>query len=766
LPTLLFSFLIATTIDASTPFHQPTENMSTEDRVSSYYAIEKLKDGNYTLWAMRMRDILMEKGVWEIVDGTETLITAPSENPSRESLADARASRARRQKAVSTMRLALDDGLAVRYTDLKYTDPKVLWEQLQADHKKAVVYDEEYLETELFSIQLSELGTVRNYVNHIDDLLAKLQLCGRTIEKSKKMFHYLHGLPKESGWTTLKQVLKGTTTADTEVADIVRRLEAHEAEVRREKGIEPGMALFTGSKFGNSGNRNGKKWGNSAKNGSGNGADARKTTDVQTNSGKTCFGCGKKGHIRKECRSRKKTGKEGQGNESTSTPGDKAAVAQMWMMRAFTMSNTATTGRTAASELQWYLDSACTNHMTPERTAFVTYRKLAPNERQVETATEDIVPAVGIGSVRITCALSDGSFAETTVRDVLHVPLAGPSLLSVGQLSDPSTELEVHFGQGGARIYRNNGKGSICGFGRKVGRMYVIVQHATDIPKDYVMVTSVKSTPTTSTAVKMTSTAVKTTLASNAMVRPASSLQLWHCRLGHLNHRKVSEMHKFATGIPSMSHPATLDRCTGCLEGKMIRHPFKPAERKTSRPLSLIHFDLCGPMQVESIGRSRYFLLGTDDFSRWRVVKFLHKKSDAPKMFEDIRAEFERHFSEKNYKIGAIRTDNGGEFTSAEFLSALRSDGIQAQTTIPHTPQEDGVTAHKGFRLGCWVMVVARTARALIYFLLVHFFGSLISLVRLSLWSVYSLGYLRGLVLPVVVRFDVARGTRGNRCTG
>jgi hypothetical protein len=77
-------------------------------------------------------------------------------------------------------------------------------------------------------------------------------------------------------------------------------------------------------------------------------------------------------------------------------------------------------------------------------------------------------------------------------------------------------------------------------------------------------------------------------------------------------------------------------------------------------------------------------------------------------------------------------------------------------------------------------MAVARSARALIYFLLVYLFGRLslwsaylfgplISLVRLSLWSAYSLGYLRGLVavdLPVVVRFDVARGTRGNRCTG
>jgi hypothetical protein len=141
-----------------------------------------------------------------------------------------------------------------------------------------------------------------------------------------------------------------------------------------------------------------------------------------------------------------------------------------------------------------------------------------------------------------------------------------------------------------------------------------------------------------------------------------------------------------------MRFPASLDRCTSCLEGKMVRHPFKPAERKTTRPLSLMHFDLCGPMQVESIGRSRYFLLGTDDFSRWRVVKFLHKKSDAARAFEEIQAEFERHFSEKNYKIGAIRTDNGGEFTSAEFLAALRSDGIQAQPTVPYTPQEDGVS--------------------------------------------------------------------------
>jgi hypothetical protein len=78
------------------------------------------------------------------------------------------------------------------------------------------------------------------------------------------------------------------------------------------------------------------------------------------------------------------------------------------------------------------------------------------------------------------------------------------------------------------------------------------------------------------------------------------------------------------------------------------------------------------------------------------------------------------------------------------------------------------VTAHEGLGLGWWIMVAARVcARA-------YFFGSLISLVRLSLWSDYLSGSIiislvrlsLWLVLPVVVRFDVARGTRGYRCTG
>ena len=39
----------------------------------------------------------------------------------------------------------------------------------------------------------------------------------------------------------------------------------------------------------------------------------------------------------------------------------------------------------------------------------------------------------------------------------------------------------------------------------------------------------------------------------------------------------------------------------------------------------------------------------------------------------------------------AIRTDNGGEYTSAKFEDYLRSEGIRHERTVPKTPEQNGV---------------------------------------------------------------------------
>ena len=42
-------------------------------------------------------------------------------------------------------------------------------------------------------------------------------------------------------------------------------------------------------------------------------------------------------------------------------------------------------------------------------------------------------------------------------------------------------------------------------------------------------------------------------------------------------------------------------------------------------------------------------------------------------------------------KIKKLRTDNGGEYASTEFEDFLEEKGIRHETTVPHSPQQNGV---------------------------------------------------------------------------
>jgi hypothetical protein len=63
-------------------------------------------------------------------------------------------------------------------------------------------------------------------------------------------------------------------------------------------------------------------------------------------------------------------------------------------------------------------------------------------------------------------------------------------------------------------------------------------------------------------------------------------------------------------------------------------------------------------------------------------------KSEALKHFLDYKAWAE---NSTGYKIKTLRTDGGGEYSSAEFSAALKQHGISRQQTPPYTPQHNGV---------------------------------------------------------------------------
>ena len=54
----------------------------------------------------------------------------------------------------------------------------------------------------------------------------------------------------------------------------------------------------------------------------------------------------------------------------------------------------------------------------------------------------------------------------------------------------------------------------------------------------------------------------------------------------------------------------------------------------TTKPLEMLHIDLCGPMRVISRGGKRYILVIVDDYSRYTWTQFLATKDETYEVFE------------------------------------------------------------------------------------------------------------------------------------
>ena len=104
---------------------------------------------------------------------------------------------------------------------------------------------------------------------------------------------------------------------------------------------------------------------------------------------------------------------------------------------------------------------------------------------------------------------------------------------------------------------------------------------------------------------------------------------------------------------------------------------------RATKPLQLVHTDVCGPIKPSSFDKNIYFLIFIDDYSRKTWVYFLKQKSEAFEAFKSFKALVE---NESGYPIKALRSDRGGEFTSNEFSDFCESHGIHRPLTVSRSP--------------------------------------------------------------------------------
>ena len=78
--------------------------------------------------------------------------------------------------------------------------------------------------------------------------------------------------------------------------------------------------------------------------------------------------------------------------------------------------------------------------------------------------------------------------------------------------------------------------------------------------------------------------------------------------------------------IPKITKPTNVI-CKHCQHGKQTKVDFKTNEYSTTKPLKIVHTDLCGPMRTKGLEGELYFMLLIDDYTRMTWVCFLKKKS-------------------------------------------------------------------------------------------------------------------------------------------
>ncbi|KAJ9536321.1 hypothetical protein OSB04_un000501 [Centaurea solstitialis] len=235
----------------------------------------------------------------------------------------------------------------------------------------------------------------------------------------------------------------------------------------------------------------------------------------------------------------------------------------------------------------WYLDSGCSRHMTGSKSVLTNYR-------------EERGPAVtfggnGRGQTRGYGTLTNG---VTTFKRVAYVESLMHNLLSISQLCDKNHK--VSFSKKKCKV--KNRRKEVILTGVRHADIYIINMN--------------------------------TSTDNFCFVSRASTDMnwLWHKRLSHLNFKTLNQLciNNLVIGLPDFRYTKE-SLCSACEKGKQTRASFKSKQISSiSSPLQLLHMDLFGPVNVQSIAGKKYTLVIVDEYSRYTWVFFLRAKSDAP----------------------------------------------------------------------------------------------------------------------------------------
>ncbi|XP_057418198.1 uncharacterized protein LOC130712379 [Lotus japonicus] len=218
-----------------------------------------------------------------------------------------------------------------------------------------------------------------------------------------------------------------------------------------------------------------------------------------------------------------------------------------------------TSFRVSSSE-DWYFDSGCSKHMTGNKEYLENLKEYSCKSVTFGDGAKGKIK--GIGKL-----VNSGS---PDLNNVLLVKVVAANLISISQLCDQ--DLNVLFSKTECMVTTSSHKVVMRGVRSKDNCYMWVLQEKAQV--------------------------------SRCLISKVDELNLWHQRLGHINLKSMQKVisEEAVRGLPKLK----IDEgkiCGECKIGKLTKASHAKLQHPTTtKVLELLHMDLMGPMQVESLG--------------------------------------------------------------------------------------------------------------------------------------------------------------------